>query len=781
MRYYLQVVSTDTFDSSPSVLLHFDSQRYLFNCGEGTQRFCHEHKARLAKVKNVFLTRVAWDCVGGLPGMLLTMADAGTSSLGLKGPRNLTHFMAATRHFIYRDALDLSTYEFDHDDCEYKDENITVKAVHAYPFSSAPTSHLKRKSDSMDDLEDARQHLSRMFPGVTRTKAKKDATADPNAAAPVEIGRVVGNLSRTSPSPVALSYICYGPTIPGKFDPIAAKKLGVKPGVAFGVLAKGGSVTTDAGTVVESHQCMGAARPGAIFLIVDCPSPAYIDSIASSSQIASVLAEKERVRCIVHLAGPQTIQSSAYTEWIGKFPPNTQHLFVSRDVCPMDLSFRAAGILQHKLNHLDKDIFPLPYYSSKPNIDLKDIPKMPKNICATLPMTNFFIEPSVKMETTESLKAFDPSEIELDSPVPLGSDATATNEATPVIVPDIATKEIVINTPTPAVSDVASEKPVTDQAPIAVPDITIVPLGTGAAIPGKYRNVSSTLVTTPKGNILLDAGEGTLGQLFRHFGPSELPKQIQTLKMLFVSHMHADHHLGVVKILKMWSETGATRLTVVSPIKYQVWLKEYSDCESFGFDKLVFINSETFKWSKTGDKEESETPTEDEASSITNLKTDLALTKVTTVAVHHCQWAYGLVLDFEDQSRIVFSGDCRPSQDLAEAGQGADILIHEATLEDDKMDEAIKKRHCTTVEAVIIAKRMKAKNLLLTHFSQRYPKFPVLPEDMISGDGDDSLHIGIAYDLMRIELKNFARLPRLIPGLRALFPDEEVEPESESI
>ncbi|CAB4299771.1 unnamed protein product [Prunus armeniaca] len=38
----------DTQDTSPSVLLFFDKQR--FNAGEGLQRFCTEHKIKLSKV-----------------------------------------------------------------------------------------------------------------------------------------------------------------------------------------------------------------------------------------------------------------------------------------------------------------------------------------------------------------------------------------------------------------------------------------------------------------------------------------------------------------------------------------------------------------------------------------------------------------------------------------------------------------------------------------------------------------------------------------------------------
>lgn len=43
--------------------------------------------------------------------------------------------------------------------------------------------------------------------------------------------------------------------------------------------------------------------------------------------------------------------------------------------------------------------------------------------------------------------------------------------------------------------------------------------------------------------ILLDAGEGTCGQLHRFYG-SETYDIIKKLKAVYISHLHADHHIG---------------------------------------------------------------------------------------------------------------------------------------------------------------------------------------------------------------------------------------------
>jgi ribonuclease Z len=71
------------------------------------------------------------------------------------------------------------------------------------------------------------------------------------------------------------------------------------------------------------------------------------------------------------------------------------------------------------------------------------------------------------------------------------------------------------------------------------------------------QTVSGHLVQIPDwGNLLLDAGEGTWGQMARYFGTdrsrhSNVWQALRELKCIFVSHAHADHHTGLAKILAM--------------------------------------------------------------------------------------------------------------------------------------------------------------------------------------------------------------------------------------
>ena len=53
--------------------------------------------------------------------------------------------------------------------------------------------------------------------------------------------------------------------------------------------------------------------------------------------------------------------------------------------------------------------------------------------------------------------------------------------------------------------------------------------------------------------------------------------------------------------------------------------------------------------------------------------------------------------------KVVYSGDTRPCGALAEAGNGASLLIHEATFDDELAGDAIDKRHSTLSEALSVA------------------------------------------------------------------------------
>lgn len=116
-----------------------------------------------------------------------------------------------------------------------------------------------------------------------------------------------------------------------------------------------------------------------------------------------------------------------------------------------------------------------------------------------------------------------------------------------------------------------------------------------------------------------------------------------------------------------------------------------------------------------------------------------------------------------------------PCENLVKLGQDCDLLIHEATMEDDLSEEAKMKFHSTTSQAIQAGEQMKSKFTLLTHFSQRYSAIPPLPND--DDNGSKLNNVGIAYDNMHISLSQLPLLPLMYPTLKLMFIKhyEEIE------
>ncbi|PHT46901.1 hypothetical protein CQW23_16059 [Capsicum baccatum] len=360
--------------------------------------------------------------------------------------------------------------------------------------------------------------------------------------------------------------------------------------------------------------------------------------------------------------------------------------------------------------------------------------------------------------------------------------------------------------------DVVTEEPSKFSAPrclenVQRDDLEIVFLGTGSSVPSKYRNVSSIHVNLfSKGGLLLDCGEGTLAQLKRRYGIIGADGAVRNLKCIWISHIHADHHAGVARILALRRDllkgVAHDPILVIGPKQVGEFLMEYIkledldmlflDCKSTtvaAWDNMeadsMYVESRdhTLLTSLSEDgplqhcskKMKLSTPVDD----ITLLKcfrkvlSEAGLVRFISFPVVHCPdtEAFGVILESAERMnhdkvvpgwKVVYSGDTRPCSQVIEASLGATILIHEATFEDGLVEEAIARNHSTIKEAIEVGDSAGAYRVILTHFIQRYPKVPALDEVSMQTTC-------IAFDLMSVNLADLPVLPKVLPYLKLLF------------
>ena len=146
------------------------------------------------------------------------------------------------------------------------------------------------------------------------------------------------------------------------------------------------------------------------------------------------------------------------------------------------------------------------------------------------------------------------------------------------------------------------------------------------------------------------------------------------------------------------------------------------------------------------------------------------LSRFEALPVRHCPEAAAVVLG-GGAWQIAYSGDCRPSVELARLARNVDVLIHEATFDDSLADHALRKRHSTTGEALRMARQCGERTqAVLTHFSQRYPRGVGVESVDLDGEGAG---VGAppvtAFDGMRCRLDEVGAVRECMGSVNEMF------------
>ncbi|KAL8858107.1 MAG: hypothetical protein Q9178_005284 [Gyalolechia marmorata] len=737
MHSYIQLLSTPTADTTGTALiLNVGPQRYLFgNIHEGLQRTCIQRNLKLSKTTEVFITGTTeWKNVGGLFGLILTLADANAAAimseaeiarnkekaanpqqlaakadklakreawkkqvlvdagldpddhgapekygkhqltlptLTIHGGENLTHTIATGRRFIFRKGMPVDIVEQseagqseltgDEREPDWKDDFVQVWKLPIDPSMQNQIPHVssepprKRSFDEFvgvdlpsplndaasiehsytaEDLKAMDQEMRRfvvteMFNSQWRLDALFEASL-PDVKMPTVLwiknketnnlqryyppeegplpdikvfvrrpwpGALVEKLPSTKPCKTAMSYIVRYYPQKGKFNPEKAKALNVHQ-LVWSALKNGVTVMSRDGVPVAPDMVLEPTRNGGGFAMVDLPTKDYLTSMVNRPEwnMSRVM---DGLQAIIWNLGLGVARDPVMQAFIQQHS-EIKHVISAPDISPNYITFDSTTALVIRLNQIDSQHYQIPIHSnispivppSPDAVERKDL----EYVKATRDL-RLQLEPEFQIQEPPTKQPF--------------LDTRNVLELTPQEILDLSKR---------ARDDVASSQLMERLTGQNLPsqDAEVICLGTGSSAPSKYRNVSATLLRVPGcGSYLFDCGEGTLGQLRRLYNSNQLDGVLRDLKAIWISHMHADHHLGTTSVIKAWREAnhglsehqnGAdipaqSAMNFVEAIQEKKlflfageqmirWLEEYSSVEAYGYDKLVAIKTQ---------------------------------------------------------------------------------------------------------------------------------------------------------------------------------------------
>ncbi|HEY9225063.1 MAG TPA: ribonuclease Z, partial [Gemmatimonadaceae bacterium] len=245
-------------------------------------------------------------------------------------------------------------------------------------------------------------------------------------------------------------------------------------------------------------------------------------------------------------------------------------------------------------------------------------------------------------------------------------------------------------------------------------------LGTSASRPTVERNVSSLAIHREGETLMFDCGEGTQRQMMR-YGISF------ALEDIFFTHMHSDHLLGVVGLMRTMALQGRTdRLRLWGPRGSARVLRR---AEALGFERTNFpveimeieanqrlertgYSIVAFPVDHRGSASIGFALVEEERKGRFNpdLARELGIPEGPMWGQIHrgkpVTLDDGRVIEPEvlvgpkrSGRTVVITGDTRPCAATIEASRNADLLIHESTFSDEEAERAVETGHSTAREA----------------------------------------------------------------------------------
>ena len=261
-------------------------------------------------------------------------------------------------------------------------------------------------------------------------------------------------------------------------------------------------------------------------------------------------------------------------------------------------------------------------------------------------------------------------------------------------------------------------------------------LGTGASVPSRDRSLPCVAVRQGRSVSLFDCGEGSQRQLMIS------PLSFMKVDRIFITHMHGDHILGLPGLLQTMGMSGRKKkVSVFGPkgiekalnsmmdacegeLEYEIEIKELEGGESFDFEGFRVTSFPTVHNTPSVGYvyRENDRPGRFNKSKAEKLGLSPGeeFSRLQAGEVVNGVRPEQVIGPVRPGCSMAYTGDTIPCDAITEACGKVDLLIHEATYNEEDSELAESHFHSTAKAAAETAKNCDVKMLALIHISNRY-------------------------------------------------------------